>query len=134
MFPIPNLVRNSEVASAAPLQKLATKGPTTQTAPVNTPAFLQARGNAVCISIKLQPRASANEIGESMGPELKVRVTAPPVDAAANEMLVRYLAQVLGCPRSSVSLVRGQISRHKQVLVQGVTIEQVAGKLGHSAA
>ena len=65
-----------------------------------------------------------------MGDELKIKVTAPPVDSAANEAVVRLLADVLDCPRSSVQLLRGQTSRHKQVLIQGVSAEAVLAKLG----
>jgi uncharacterized protein YggU (UPF0235/DUF167 family) len=60
---------------------------------------------------------------------LRVRVTAPPVDAAANEALLRLLAEVLGCARGAVTLVRGQTSRHKQVRVAGLSAGDVAQRL-----
>jgi hypothetical protein len=47
--------------------------------------FLHAQSDGVLLSVKLQPCASKNEIGGPLGGELKIRVTAPPVDAAANE-------------------------------------------------
>ena len=81
------------------------------------------------LSVKVQPRASRNEIGEVAGDELKVKVTAPLVDSAANEALLRLLAEVLDCPRGSVQLVRGQTSRHKVVAVHGLPAEEVARKL-----
>lgn len=81
------------------------------------------------VAIKLQPRASRNEIRGEQGGELRGRVTAPPVDAAANEALVRLLAEVLGCSRGQVALVRGQTSRHKQVRVAGVTVETARERL-----
>jgi len=87
----------------------------------------------VVISIKVQPRASANEVGEALGDELRVRVTAPPVDAAANEMLVRFLAESLGCPRGHVQLLKGQTSRHKLVLVRGMSAEAILARLSKSA-
>ena len=59
------------------------------------PAFLRVQADGVLLSVKLQPRASANEIGEALGSELRIKVTAPPVDAAANEALVKLLAQRL---------------------------------------
>lgn len=79
--------------------------------------------------MKVQPRASANEIGDPLGEELRVKVTAPPVDAAANDALVRFLADTLGCPRNRVEIVRGHKSRHKVVSIAGLTIEQVLGNL-----
>ncbi len=97
------------------------------------PDYLQTRPDGVVLLLKVQPRASKNEIGEPLGGELKVKVTAPPVDAAANEALVRLLAETLGCPRNAVKLVRGHTSRHKQVWVQGMRTEDVASKLTASA-
>lgn len=97
---------------------------------MSTPAYLKAQGDGVVLSIKVQPRASKNEIGEAMGAELKVKVTAPPVDSAANEAVLRLLADVLDCPRGSVQLIRGNTSRHKQILIQRMPLDSVAAKLG----
>jgi|SRR6185503_3117669 uncharacterized protein (TIGR00251 family) len=94
------------------------------------PAFLQARPDGVYVAIKVQPRASRNEIGEGIGDELKVKVTAPPVDSAANEAVLRLLAAALDCPRNAVQLVRGATSRHKQVRVVGLAVDEVASRLG----
>jgi len=68
-----------------------------------------------------------------MGEELRVKVTAPPVDSAANEALIRFLAERLGCGRNKVELVRGQTSRHKVVRVHGMTAEEVARRIGGGA-
>ena len=80
---------------------------------MTTPGFLREQTDGVILSVKVQPRASANEIGQPLGNELRVKVTAPPVDAAANEALVRLLAEVLGCPRNCVELSRGRASTTK---------------------
>src|ERR1700757_1075360 len=97
--------------------------------PIATPAFLRIQSDGLLLSVKLQPRASRNEIGEALGNELRIKVTAPPVDAAANEALIRLLAERLGCPRGKVQLVRGHTSRHKMIAVYGLTAEQVAERL-----
>ena len=97
---------------------------------MNEPAFLRARPDGVYLSLKVQPRASKNEIGEVAGNELKVKVTAPPVDSAANEAVLRLLAEALDCPRKAVQLVRGATTRHKQVRVVGMAVEEVARRLG----
>ena len=94
------------------------------------PGFLRVQADGVLLSVKLQPRASANEIGDVLGNELRIKVTAPPVDAAANEALLKLLAQQLHCPRTRVDLVRGHTSRHKTVKLYGLTAEDVAAKLG----
>ena len=100
---------------------------------MSLPAFLQDHPDGVYLSLKVQPRASKNENGEPLGNELKIKVTAPPVDSAANEALVRFLAETLGCSRGAVRLVRGQTARHKQVLVVGMTAEEVAARLAGGA-
>lgn len=91
--------------------------------------FLREQPGAVLLSVKMQPRASADEIGEPLGDELRIKVTAPPVDAAANEALVRLLADVLDCPRNRVELVRGHTSRHKVLKLHGFTKREVLEKL-----
>ena len=81
------------------------------------------------LAVKLQPRASKNEIGGLLGNELRIKVTAPPVDAAANEALLRLLAETLDCPRNAVQLVRGHTSRHKTVKITGMAVSDIAVRL-----
>ncbi len=94
--------------------------------------YLRAHPDGVILSLKVQPRASKNELGEAIGAELKLKVTAPPVDSAANEAVLRFLAERLNCPRGAVQLLRGQTSRHKQVLLAGLRLEDVARRLDRS--
>ena len=93
------------------------------------PNFIHGQPDGVLLSVKLQPRASANEIGEVLADELRVKVAAPPVDAAANEALLRLLADVLDCPRNRPELIRGHTSRHKIVKIYGISGEVAAAKL-----
>ena len=53
----------------------------------------------------------------------------PPVDSAANEALVRFLAETLSCSRGAVAIIRGQTSRHKQVLITGLPPETIVQRL-----
>jgi len=94
------------------------------------PPYLRVQPDGLLLSVKLQPRASANEIGEALGNELRIKVTAPPVDAAANEALVKLLAQQLNCPRNRVDLIRGHTSRHKTLKLYGLAAEDVLKSLG----
>ena len=89
------------------------------------PNFLRETADGVLLAVKLQPRASRNEIGEMLDGELKIKVTAPPVDAAANAALVELLAEKLDCARNRIELVRGHKSRHKIVKLHGFTAEEV---------
>jgi len=72
-------------------------------------------------------------IGEALGNELRIKVTAPPVDAAANEALVELLAGRLDCPRGRVELIRGHKSRHKVVKLHGFTPEEALQRLSAGA-
>ena len=94
------------------------------------PPYLREQADGLLLSIKLQPRASANEIGEPLGQELRIKVTAPPVDAAANEALLRLLADTLKCPRNQVQLLRGHTSRHKTIKLFGLSAPAVIRLLG----
>ena len=77
------------------------------------------------ISVKIQPRASKNEIIRREDGGLKIRLTAPPVDGAANEALVKFLAHKLGVAKSSVEIVSGQTSRDKTIRIDGLSSEDV---------
>jgi uncharacterized protein (TIGR00251 family) len=92
--------------------------------------FLKAHAEGTILFVKAQPRASKNEIGEAVGSELKVKVTAPPVDSAANRAIIEFLSEALNSPKSAISIVRGETSRHKSVLLRGLSIGQVENLLG----
>lgn len=94
-----------------------------------TADYLRCQGAEVMLAVHVQPRASRSELAESLGQELKVRVAAPPVDDAANEELIRFLARQLGCSRGQLRLVRGRTSRHKVVGLAGLALDQVRTKL-----
>lgn len=94
------------------------------------PPFIQKRPEGVYLTLKVAPRASRNELAGALGNELKVKVTAPPVDSAANQALIDFLAETLNCPRGAIRLVRGQTSRHKQVLVVGISPAEIVRRLG----
>jgi uncharacterized protein (TIGR00251 family) len=96
---------------------------------MSLPPYLKTQDDVVFLQVKAQPRASRNEIGEVLGQELKIKITAPPVDSAANEALVRFLAGVLGCSRSAVRLVRGDTSRHKIIAIHGLKADEIARRL-----
>ncbi len=70
--------------------------------------------------IKVLPRAAKNEISGIQGDALKLRLTAPPVDGAANEACVHFLAEWLNVPKKSVEIISGHTSQHKIVRIIGV--------------
>jgi uncharacterized protein len=91
--------------------------------------FLRETSGGTLLFVKLQPRASANEIGAPLGDELRIKITAPPVDAVANEALVKFFAEKMDCVRSRIELIRGQKSRHKTVMLHGFKPEDILQKL-----
>jgi len=70
------------------------------------------------IEVQVQPRASDNAFAGVHDNALKIRLTAPPVDDAANKALIQLLAKKLKCPKSSVRIVAGHTGRRKRLLVQ----------------
>ncbi len=86
---------------------------------------MQPTATGVRVSIRVQPRASSNGIAGIHGDALKVRLTAPPVNGAANEALVDFLAGTFGIPARSVTIVAGSSSRSKIVELMGITEDRV---------
>lgn len=84
----------------------------------------QEKGGA-SFAVKVAPRASQNQISQVSEGALKVRLTAPPVDGAANQALVKLLAKALGLSRSKVQVIKGFKSRDKRVLVEGLEPNQI---------
>lgn len=95
------------------------------------PACLQVTGQGeLRLYVKVQPRAARTALAGLLGRELKVRVTAPPVEDAANEELLRFLAKTLELPRAAVRLVHGHSSGHKVLALTGLTAAEAARGLG----
>jgi uncharacterized protein (TIGR00251 family) len=84
----------------------------------------------VRLRIRVMPRASKSAIAGVRNGCLIVRVTAPPVDGAANAAVLEVIAEAAGVPRRAVSLVTGETSREKTVVIAGVTEAQLRRRLG----
>ena len=65
------------------------------------------------ITVHVQPGAKTTACAGVHGDALKIRLHAPPVDGKANQALIAWLAKTLGCPQSTIELIRGQTSRRK---------------------
>jgi uncharacterized protein len=76
------------------------------------------------VSLLIQPRASKNELVGILNGNLKVRLTSPPVDGAANSLCIDFFAKILKTPRSRIQIVAGAASRHKRLGVEGVSPEE----------
>jgi len=84
---------------------------------------------SVTFSVRVVPRSSRNQIVGVEGGALKIKLTAPPVEGAANAALIEFIAEWLGVRRSAVSIISGDKARNKLVRVSGVTREQVMTKV-----
>ncbi len=84
---------------------------------------------AARLAVHVQPRASRSEIVGEHGGALKVRLAAPPVDNAANEALVAFIAGALGVPRRQVRLVAGATNRRKLLEIDGMDAATLAARI-----
>ncbi|BCS52188.1 DUF167 domain-containing protein [Geobacter sp. SVR] len=71
----------------------------------------------IILNLHVQPRASKNEVCGVQDTSLKVRLTSPPVDGAANKLCREFLSELLGVPKSAVEIIAGETSRHKRVRI-----------------
>jgi uncharacterized protein (TIGR00251 family) len=86
------------------------------------------RGNepsaSATLTIRIQPRSSRNGIVMMEDGSLKIRLTAPPVDGAANEALIKFLAETLVVSKSQVQIVTGHSSREKIIRINGISLQE----------
>ncbi len=83
----------------------------------------------VQLRIKVQPRSAKNQLCGLQGDDIKLKLTAPPVDGAANEACLRFFAELFDIPLNRIQIVSGQTGRNKIIRVAGLNKEQVLAKL-----
>lgn len=81
-------------------------------------AWYQWQGDDLILNCRLQPKASSDEIVGGLGEELKIRITAPPIDGKANAHLQRFMAKSFGVSKSSVTIEKGELGRSKRLRIQ----------------
>jgi hypothetical protein len=81
------------------------------------------------LEIRLKPRAKNDRISVNGGGRIDITVTSPPIDERANRHCITLLAEYLGVPKSSLSIIRGEHSRNKVVAVAGLTKEEASRRL-----
>lgn len=87
----------------------------------------------VRFAVRIQPRASRSELIGLHGDALKIRISAPPVDGAANDALISFLADTFAVPRRAIRILAGESSRSKLVEIEGITeraVHEVIGGAG----
>jgi uncharacterized protein (TIGR00251 family) len=83
----------------------------------------------VTFAVKVHPRARKNAITGELGDALKLSLTAPPVEGRANEACIKFFANLLKVPRSSVTIASGQNRRNKTIRIAGMSAEEVRRRL-----
>lgn len=69
------------------------------------------------LRIFLQPKASKDQIVGLHDNELKITITAPPIDGQANAHLLKFLSKTFKVPKSSILIEKGELNRHKQIFI-----------------
>lgn len=77
----------------------------------------QWQGDDLILDCRLQPKASCDEFVGDHGDELKIRITAPPVDGKANAHLTQFLAKSFGVSKSRVVIEKGELGRSKRIRI-----------------
>ena len=94
---------------------------------------IQEVNGRVRLGVHVQPRAARSEIAGVHGDALKIRLTSPPVEGAANDALVKFLAETFAVGRRAVRILAGEHSRSKIVEIEGITARAVHDMVEHAA-
>ena len=94
--------------------------------------FFSEDQGGLTIDVQVVPRASRDRLGPLVGDRLKVQLTAPPVEGAANDALRALFSKALGVPRSAIEIVRGETGRKKTVRVTGASKQALLTLIGDS--
>jgi hypothetical protein len=84
---------------------------------LSQPSWYRWDGSDLLLSLRVQPRAGRDALGDPLGHELKVQITAPPIEGKANEHLARFLAASFAVPVTRVTLLSGAQSRSKRLRI-----------------
>ncbi len=79
----------------------------------------------IVINVRVLPGASRNEISGILNDSLKIRLQSPPVEGKANKALIKFLAGKLDIAKNKVSIISGEHSRDKRILIEGLTAEKI---------
>jgi uncharacterized protein (TIGR00251 family) len=87
----------------------------------------------VVFAVRVQPRATKDEVEGVMGGALKIRLRAPAVENRANEALIEFLAELLKTSKSAVRIQSGERGRTKRIEIRGVMKDQILALLARDA-
>lgn len=90
---------------------------------------LESQGYGCLLKIHVTPRGSKNAVTGWREDSLCIKLTAPPVEGAANALLIKYIADLLGLRKQDVQLVSGDKSREKTLRISGLSLEDIKTRL-----
>jgi len=90
---------------------------------------VEERDGSTLLRVRVQPKASRNAICVERDGRIRVALTAPPIEGAANKALAEFIAKTLGVSKGAVSLVGGEKSREKTLQVAGLSCAEVCARL-----
>lgn len=94
-----------------------------------TPSWLRARHGGCALAVRVVPRSGRTTIAGVRDGALLLRVAAAPLEGAANAAVIGLLARVLGIPKRSITIVRGETGREKLLAVEGVSVPVAAARI-----
>lgn len=92
--------------------------------------FIESKDNGILVKIKLIPNAKKNEISCNED-EIRVRITAQPIENKANKMLIEYLSKKIKIAKTKISIIKGQTSRDKLLFIDEISIEAFKDKINN---
>lgn len=87
--------------------------------------FIRTTERGITLSIVVLPRSSSNSVAGVTDGRLKIKLTSPPVDGKANVALIAYLSKLLKIKKSSIEILKGETSKKKTVLLEGITEDEI---------
>ena len=82
------------------------------------------------LKVLIQPNAKTNQVVVVHGDAVKIRIKAPPVDGEANDVLIRYLSELIGVPRKNIQILRGQTAKNKLgEIITELSTDEIRNKL-----
>ena len=117
------------MSRARPTRRTGADAGAAQPATPPTALALRSAPAGTLLPVRVVPRAGRTGVDGAVEGALRVRLTAPPVEGAANAALIAYLADLLGLPKSAVTLAAGSTSRHKTLLLQGLAPAEVLDRV-----
>jgi len=94
------------------------------------PLYLHPHKHGVVLAVRVNPKSSKSKIAGIIGEELKITLNAPPVDGKANKELTKLLSKTFSIPKSNITLLSGETSRSKRLLLNGLDAQDVIDILG----